>query len=421
MTAGNSAGVCVVGAGLAAAELAVGLRQEGYQGPITLVGDESWLPYQRPPLSKASLVGELVPDSLLLRKADFYERNVVTLHLGHRVVAVDLDAQRVQLDDARLLAFESLVFATGGHARQLSVDGAAQAAGAGNWHTLRNIADLQKLKPQWLAGARVAIVGGGYIGLEVASSAIKSGLRPTVLEGLPRVLARVTAPEVSAFYENVHRDAGVDLRTGVAVQGVDVAGDRVAALLTSAGRIEADLYIVGVGLVPNTTVAAQAGLDIDNGIVVDAEMRTRHPRVFAVGDCAAHPNIWSGTRIRIESVPNATEQARVAAAAIAGKPRSYEAAPWFWSDQYDLKLQMVGLSQGYEQLVLRGDPQTRSFMALYLRGGHVIAADAISRPGEFLTVKKLVAGRIKASPERLADETQPLKALLTASPGDLPG
>lgn len=413
MSAGNSAGVCVVGAGQAAAELVAGLRHEGYQGPITLVGDEPWLPYQRPPLSKASLVGELAPDSLLLRKADFYERNGVTLHLGRRAVAANLDAQQVRLDDDRLLAFESLVFTTGGHARQLSVDGAARAAGAGNWHTLRNIADLQKLKPHWVAGARVAIVGGGYIGLEVASSAIKSGLKPTVLEGLPRVLARVTAPEVSAFYERVHRDAGVELRTSVAVQGVEVAGNRVAALLTSAGRIEADLYIVGVGLVPNTAVAAQAGLQTDNGIVVDAEMRTRHPRVFAVGDCAAHPNIWSGTRIRIESVPNAIEQARVAAAAIAGRPRPYEAAPWFWSDQYDLKLQMVGLSMGYEQLVLRGDPQARSFMALYLRGGRVIAADAISRPGEFLTAKKMVAGRIQASPERLADESQPLKALLS--------
>ena len=414
MTVGDATGVCVVGAGQAAAELVAALRREGYQGLITLVGDEPWLPYQRPPLSKASLVGELLPDSLLLRKADFYERNGVTLRLGRRVVAADLDARQVRLDDGLMLGFESLVFATGGHARQLTVAGAAQAAGADNWHVLRNIADLQKLKPQWLAGARVAIVGGGYIGLEVASSAIKAGLKPTVLEGLPRVLARVTAPEVSAFYERVHRAAGVDLRTGVAVQGVDVAGNRVLALLSSVGRIEADLYIVGVGLVPNTQVAAQAGLETDNGIVVDAQMRTRHPRAFAIGDCAAHPNIWSGTRSRIESVPNAIEQAQVAAAAIAGKPRAYEVVPWFWSDQYDLKLQMVGLSQGYEQLVLRGDPQTRSFMALYLRGGQVIAADAISRPGEFLTAKKLVAERIKASPQRLADETQPLKALLSS-------
>ena len=405
-----------MGAGQAAAELVAALRHEGYQGSITLVGDEPWLPYQRPPLSKASLVGELMPDSLLLRRTDFYERNGVSLRLGRRVVAVDPDAQQLRLDDGLLLGFESLVFATGGHARHLTVDGAAQAAGAGNWHTLRNIADLQRLKTRWLAGARVAIVGGGYIGLEVASSAIKSGLKPTVLEGLPRVLARVTAPEVSTFYERVHRDAGVDLRTGIAVQGVDVdvAGNRVTALLTSAGRIEADLYIVGVGLVPSTQVAAQAGLETDNGIVVDAHMRTRYPRVFAIGDCAAHPNIWSGTRSRIESVPNAIEQAHVAAAAIVGKPRAYEAVPWFWSDQYDLKLQMVGLSQGYEQLVLRGDPQARSFMALYLRDGQVIAADAISRPGEFLTAKKLVAGRIKASPQRLADETQPLKALLSS-------
>ena len=412
MTVADNTGVCVIGAGQAAAELAASLRQEGYAGGITLIGDEPWLPYQRPPLSKASLVGQLLTDSLLLRKADFYERHAVRVHSGRRAVAVDLTARQVRLDDDRLLAFETLVFATGGHARPLKVDGAAQANRCDNWHVLRTIADLQRLKPQWQQGKRVAIVGGGYIGLEVASSAMKAGLVAIVLEALPRVLARVTAPEVSAFYEKIHRAAGVDLRTGVAVEGVDTTGDRVTALRTSAGLIEADSFLVGVGLVPNTIIAHQSGLDTENGIVVDREMRTRDRQVYAIGDCASHPNIWSRTRTRLESVPNAIEQARVAAANIAGKPRSYDAVPWFWSDQYDLKLQMVGLSQGYEQLVLRGDPATRSFLAIYLRGGQVIAADAISRPGEFLTVKKLVAARLRASAERLADEQQPLRALL---------
>ncbi len=412
MTATDSTGVCVVGAGQAAAELAAALRHEGYVGAITLLGDEPWLPYQRPPLSKASLVGDLQTDSLLLRKPDFYDRIGARVHTGIKAMAVNPNARTVSLADGRLLAFEHLVFATGGQARPLSVAGADQAADCENWHVLRCIADLQKLKAHWVPGAQVAIVGGGYIGLEVAASAIKSGLKPTVLEGLPRVLARVTAPEVSAFYADMHRASGVDLRTGVAVQGVECQNQRVTALLTSDGQIFADLFIVGVGLLPGIELAREAGLETDNGIVVNSHMQTRLAHVYAIGDCAAHPNIWSGTRTRIESVPNAIEQAKVAAAAIAGKPRPYEAVPWFWSDQYDLKLQMVGLSQGYEQLVLRGQPESRSFMALYLREGRVVAADAISRPGEFLTAKKLVAQRVAASPERLSDESQPLKSLL---------
>jgi 3-phenylpropionate/trans-cinnamate dioxygenase ferredoxin reductase subunit len=327
-------------------------------------------------------------------------------------MAVDADARILSLDDGRLLAFQSLVFATGGRARPLTVAGADQAAHCTNWQVLRNIGDLQKIKLLWASGVRVAIVGGGYIGLEVAASAIKSGLKPIVLEGLPRVLARVTAPEVSAFYAAMHREAGVDLRTDVAVQGVECLDQRVTALLTSAGPVIADLFIVGVGLLPSVELAREAGMDIDNGIVVDAHMQTRIKHVYAIGDCSSHPNIWSGTRARLESVPNAVEQAKIAAAAIVGRPRPYEAVPWFWSDQYDLKLQMVGLNQGYDQLVLRGQMSSRSFMALYLREGRVIAADSISRPGEFLTAKKLVAQRVAASAERLSDESQPLKALL---------
>jgi 3-phenylpropionate/trans-cinnamate dioxygenase ferredoxin reductase subunit len=411
---GADAGVCVVGAGQAGAELAAALRQEGYAGAIDLIGDEPWLPYQRPPLSKASLIGEFSVAGLLLRKQDFYERNQITLHTGRRVRSMDVNARQLRLDDDRLLAYKSLVLATGGYARPLSVPGAGEARRCDNWHVLRGIADLQRLKPQFVEGQTVAIIGGGYIGLEVASSAIKKGLKAIVLEGLPRVLARVTAPEVSAFYERMHREAGVDLRTGVTVGGIEWMNGRVLALETSAGRVEADLFIVGVGLIPNTDVARNAGLDTDNGILVDAQMRARAKEVYAIGDCATHPNIWSGARARLESVPSAIEQARVAAANIVGKPRNYDAVPWFWSDQYDLKLQMVGLSQGYEKLAIRGDPAQRSFMAFYLREGRVIAVDAISRPAEFMTAKKLVATRVAASPERLADESQPLKALLGA-------
>lgn len=406
------AGVCVVGAGQAGAEVAAALRQEGYAGVIQLIGDEPWLPYQRPPLSKASLIGEFSVDSLLLRKQEFYERNRISVHTGRRVRTIDVDSRRVRLDDDRSLEFKHLVLATGGYARPLSVSGANDARRCDNWHVLRTIADLQRLKPQFVAGQTVAIVGGGYVGLEVASSAIKKGLKAIVLEGQPRVLARVTAPVVSAFYERVHREAGVDLRTGMTVNGIEWMNGRVLAIETSAGRVEADLFIIGVGLIPNTDVAKNAGLDIDNGIVVDAQMRTRAADVYAIGDCAAHPNVWAGTRLRLESVPSAMEQARVVASNIVGRQKDYDALPWFWSDQYDLKLQMVGLSLGYETVAVRGDPSQRSFMALYLRQGRVIAVDAISRPAEFMTAKKLVAARVSASPQQLADETQSLKTLL---------
>jgi 3-phenylpropionate/trans-cinnamate dioxygenase ferredoxin reductase subunit len=415
MTAIESTGVCVVGAGQAAADLVGGLRQEGYGGHITLIGDEPFLPYQRPPLSKASLVGTLDPETLLLRKADFYARNDARTWIGTRVQSLHLADRRIETADGRLLAFETLVLATGGRARPLPVPGADAAALCDNWHVLRGIEDLQRLKSNWRAGARIAIVGGGYIGLEVAASAIKQGLQPIVLEGLPRVLARVTAPEVSVFYEREHRAAGVDLRTGVAVTGVELAAGRVVALQTSQGPVSADLFLVGIGLVPNTELAQQAGLAVGNGILVDENLRTAAPDVYAMGDCAAHPSVWTGQITRIESVPNASEQARTVAAGIVGKPRRYDAVPWFWSDQYDLKLQMVGLSQGYDRVIVRGQPDSRSFIALYQRQGVVIAADAVSRPAEFMQARKLVAGRVSADPGRLADESLPLKELLAAS------
>jgi 3-phenylpropionate/trans-cinnamate dioxygenase ferredoxin reductase subunit len=250
--------------------------------------------------------------------------------------------------------------------------------------------------------------------LEVAAVAVKRGLKVTVLEALPRVLARVTAPEVSAFYEKIHRAAGVDLRTGARITGfeLDHSGDAVAAVLTQEGRSPADIVIVGVGIQPNTELAAGAGLEVTDGIVVDEFLRTSDANVFAIGDCANHPNVCAGCRLRLESVPNAVEQARAVAATLAGKPRAYDAVPWFWSDQYDLKLQMVGISRDYDGLVIRGNPEERSFMAFYLRAGRLIAVDAVSRPAEFMIAKRLVAAGAQAPASKLADPSVPLKTLL---------
>jgi 3-phenylpropionate/trans-cinnamate dioxygenase ferredoxin reductase subunit len=302
----------------------------------------------------------------------------------------------------------------GGRPRRLGVPGAPEPERCGNFHYLRTINDVSRIRSQFEPGFRLVIIGGGYIGLEVAAVAVKRGLKVTVLEALPRVLARVTAPEVSAFYERIHREAGVDLRTGVRIDGfeLDTSGDAVAAVLTDQGRIPADVVIVGVGIQPNVEIAAEAGLDVTDGVVVDGSLRTSDPDVLAIGDCANHFNTCAGCRLRLESVPNAVEQARVAAATLAGKPRTYDAVPWFWSDQYDLKLQMVGISRDYDQLVIRGAPDERSFMAFYLRGGRVIAADAVSRPAEFMMAKRLVATGVKAPVSKLVDPSVPLKTVL---------
>jgi 3-phenylpropionate/trans-cinnamate dioxygenase ferredoxin reductase subunit len=414
MTVPSSYGVLIVGAGHAAGELATALRQEGYTGSIGMIGQEPWLPYQRPPLSKAFLAGQVQAESLLLKPRQTYERAGIDLLLETEVTGLEREGKRVSLADGRKVGYESLALATGGRPRKLVAPGVAEAERCENFHYLRTIADVTRIRQQFEPGFRLVVIGGGYIGLEVAAVGVKHGLKVTVLEALPRVLARVTAPEVSAFYERVHREAGVDLRTGTRITGfeLDPSGDAVAAVLTEQGRVAADLVIVGVGIQPNLELAARAGLDTADGVLVDEQMRSSDPAIVAIGDCANHPNVCAGCRLRLESVPNAVEQARVAAATLAGKPRRYEAVPWFWSDQYDLKLQMVGISKDYDQLVLRGDPGARSFMAFYLRGGRVIAADAVSRPAEFMLAKRLVGGGLTAPADRLADPAFPLKSLL---------
>jgi 3-phenylpropionate/trans-cinnamate dioxygenase ferredoxin reductase subunit len=414
MSAGGAENILIVGAGHAGGELATALRMEGCTAPITLVGEEAYLPYQRPPLSKAFLSGRVAIDSLYLRPAATYEKHGIELLLGSRVGALDRGSRHVELTDGRRIPYGKLALTTGGRVRRLPVTVAGSANDCGNFHYLRTIDDVGRIKAQFEPGFRLVIVGGGYIGLEVAAIGIERGLRVTVLEALPRVLARVTAPELSTFYERVHREAGVDIRTNTTVTAfeLDSSRDAVSAVLTSAGRVAADLVIVGIGLQPNVELAQAAGLEVGDGIVVNEFTVTSDPAIVAAGDCTSHPNSAFERKVRLESVPNAVEQARTAAAVLAGKPRAYDAVPWFWSDQYDLKLQMVGLSAGYDQLVLRGSPAGRAFAAFYLRAGRLIAADAVSRPHEFMIAKRLVAARATVSAVHLADESFPLKSLL---------
>jgi 3-phenylpropionate/trans-cinnamate dioxygenase ferredoxin reductase subunit len=401
----------IVGAGQAGGELALELRRQGYAGRVVLIGEEPYPPYRRPPLSKTYLAGQASLESLFLLRPEACEKHGIECRLGIGVESIDRTARTLRLFDGTRLTYDKLALTTGGRSRRLSVPGADHA----NVHHIRTVADVDRLKPAFVAGRRLVIIGGGYIGLETAATGIKKGLRVTVVEALPRVLARVTAPEISAFYERVHRAQGVDLRTGVGVQALE-GKDRVEQVVLADGtRLPAELVIVGIGLIPNIELAEAAGLEVSNGIVVDRHAQTSDPHIVAAGDCANHDNVFLGRRVRLESVPNALEQARVAAANLAGKPRAQDAVPWFWSDQYHLKLQMVGLSQGYDTLVIRGDPQTESFLAFYLKQGVVISADAVNRPQEFTLARRIVAARRAIPAERLRDEKTPLEDLLQQS------
>jgi 3-phenylpropionate/trans-cinnamate dioxygenase ferredoxin reductase subunit len=397
----------IVGGGQAAAQAVQSLRQGNYSGAITLIGDEPYPPYQRPPLSKKYLAGDLERERLFLRPLAFYAEKQVALETGRRVEELDLGARRVRLDDGRQLDYTRLLLATGSRVRRLDVPG-AHLPGI---HYLRSIADVDGFAAALRPGASVVLVGAGFIGLEVAAVAVQRGCKVTVIEGAERVMSRAVSPAVADFYVAAHTGAGVAFHLGATVRAFEGAA-RVTGVTTAAGHtVACDVAIVGIGVVPNVELAADAGLACDNGIVVDEFARTTDPNVVAAGDCTNHPIPPHGRRVRLESVPNAVHQARVAAATLLGTPVAYSEVPWFWSDQYDLKLQIVGLSTGYDEVVLRGDPATRSFAAFYLAAGELLAVDAINKPREFLAGKRLVAARARVAAAQLADASFDLTAL----------
>jgi 3-phenylpropionate/trans-cinnamate dioxygenase ferredoxin reductase subunit len=403
--------IIIVGAGQAGGETASELRKQGYAGRIVLIGDEPHVPYRRPPLSKAFLAGTVSEESMYLMPPAGLDKARIEFIGGVRAERIDRVARQLHLADGRVLDYAKLVLATGGRARSLSLPGADRP----NVLPMRSIADVQKLRSYCMPGKRLVIVGGGFIGLEVAAVAVKLGLHVTVLEGLPRVLARVTVPEVSTFFERIHREAGVDLRTGVQIKAFEGEPLSEAVLLGDGSRVEADAILAGIGQLPNVELAQQAGLAVDNGIVVDQHSCTADPDIYAAGDCAIHPSAFYDCRLRLESVQNAMEQGRVVAAALLGKRQPYHIVPWFWSDQYDLKLQMVGLSAGFDRLVVRGDLNGRAFAVFYLKQGRLIAADTVGRPQDFMFAKKLVALRTEVDAQQLADEAVSLKVLLPAA------
>lgn len=404
--------VVIIGGGQAAAQAVVSLRQGGYAGALTIVCDEHAPPYQRPPLSKAFLKGEMPEERLYFKPAVWYEDNKVELMLGVRALKVDRSARQVHLEHGGVLDYDALIFATGSRPRPLPIPG-AELDGV---HELRSLSDVERLAPKMMAGKHLVIIGAGYIGLEAAAVARQLDLDVTVLEMAPRVLARVTSPLMSEFYEGEHRAQGVDIRCGAQLAALSGENGAVtAAQLADGGKIEADLVLVGIGILPNEELAAEAGIACESGILVDRDARTNDPRIFAAGDCARRPLVHYGRISRLESVHNAIEQGKLAAAAILGKPRPPEDTPWFWSDQYDLKLQIAGISEGYDELVLRGLPEERKFAAFYLKQGKLIAVDAVNSPPEFLASKKLIAAGAMVAPERLSDMSISMKEIAAAA------
>jgi len=397
--------IAIIGAGQAGGQAAYSLRLAGYEGAITLIGDEPAPPYQRPPLSKAYFKGEMEAERLFLKPLEYYAEHNIDLVTGKAATAIDLAAKQVVLDGAAPVGWDRLVVATGARPRKLTLHG-ADLKGVTE---LRTLADVDRLKTLAAPGARMVVVGAGYIGLEAAAVGAQLGLKVTVLEAMPQVLSRVAGPEIGAFYTDIHRAAGTDIRLGARLEHFEGEGQVTEVRIAGGEVIPADLVLVGVGVLPNLELALEAGLVCGNGIVVDGDMRTSHPDVFAAGDVAWRPLVHYGREGRLESVHNAIEGGKIAAAAILGLPAPALEVPWFWSDQFELKLQTAGLWTGADQTVLRGDPQTRAFAVFYLKEGRVIAVDAVNSAPEFIVGRKLVASQARVAPGELADKSLSMK------------
>jgi 3-phenylpropionate/trans-cinnamate dioxygenase ferredoxin reductase subunit len=401
--------VVIVGAGHGGAQAAIALRQHKFDGSIAVIGDEPELPYERPPLSKEYLQGEKPFERMLIRPAAFWDERAVAMLLGRRVVAVDAQAHRVTCTDGTTITYGQLIWATGGSPRRIACDG-QDLAGI---HTVRTRADADRIMAQLNDVEQAVVIGGGYIGLEAAAALTKFGKRVVLLEAQDRVLARVAGAALSRFYEGEHRAHGVDIRLGAAMAGFE-GTERVSGVRMRDGEvIAAQMVIVGIGIVPAVQPLIVAGADGGDGVAVDGQCRTSLPDIFAIGDCALHANRFAdGMPIRLESVQNANDQATLVARTIMGQHLAYDAVPWFWSNQYDLRLQTVGLSAGHDATLVRGDPADRSFSVIYLKDGRVIALDCVNATRDYVQGRRLVVERLAPDPALLADPAVPLKELV---------
>lgn len=420
MTDAGVGRVVIVGAGHGGAQAAIMLRQAGFAGEVTVIGDEPELPYERPPLSKDYLAGDKPFERLLIRPERFWQERDVTLRPGERVIAIDAEAHCVTTDTGMVIGYDRLIWAAGGRPRALPCPGGDSA----DVHCIRTRADVDRLVARLGEAERIAVIGGGYIGLEAAAVLVKLGKRVSLFEAQDRLLARVAGPALSAFYADQHRAHGVDLHLGAGVAAIETdpaSGRMTGVRLTGAdgapgALIHADMAIVGIGIVPEVAPLLAAGADGDaGGVIVDERCRTSLADIFAIGDCAVAANRFAGgARIRVESVQNANDQANVAARTICGEDAVYDAVPWFWSNQYDLKLQTVGLSLGHDAAVLRGDPASASFSVVYLKAGRVIALDCVNATKDYVQGRALVLAGARIDPGDLADASRPLKELAQA-------
>jgi 3-phenylpropionate/trans-cinnamate dioxygenase ferredoxin reductase subunit len=398
--------IVIIGAGQSGAQAVASLRTEGFAGSIVMVGDEPFAPYQRPPLSKAYLMGTMERERLFLKPDAFYREANCELVLGVLATGIDRSTNHVRLADGRALAYDKLLIATGSRVRRIRCPG-AELQGV---HYLRSIADVDALRAVLEPGKKLAIVGGGYIGLEVAAVAAKRGIDVTVFEAMDRVMARAVSTPISDFYERIHRAAGVKILLDTGVEAFKGQG-RLEGVRAKGRSYAADVALVGIGIVPNDELAREAGLGCEDGIVVDERSNaTGDPAIFAAGDCTRHIG-REGTALRLECVQNAIDQAKHAALCMVGKPNTYREVPWFWSDQYDLKLQIAGLARPSDHIVVRGNPEARKFAVFHLRDGGVAAVEAVNAAPEYLVGRKLIADGARVAPERLADTSIPMKSI----------
>ena len=399
--------VIIIGASHAAAQTGVSLRQTGWAGGITIIGDEAVLPYHRPPLSKDFLSGQKSIDDILIRPAESYEAAKIELKLGVRVGSIDRVNKTILTDEGETLPYDKLVLTTGARIRRLSVPG-EDLEGV---FYLRDTADVLAIKAKAETAKTAVIIGGGYIGLETAASLRKQGLAVTILEAMPRILQRVTAPIMSTFYKRVHTEQGVEVLENVMATEILKNGSRLKVLTACEKTLSADMVIIGIGVIPNVELAEMAGLEIGNGIEVNEYCQTSDPDIYAAGDVTWHYNPIYDEHVRLESVPNATEQGKVVASHITGTPKPYHSLPWFWSDQFDLKLQIAGLSGGYDDVIIRGDMETgRSFAAYYFKDKRFIAVDAVNAPRDFMFGKMSLTRGITLDKVKLGDDSIALKA-----------
>jgi 3-phenylpropionate/trans-cinnamate dioxygenase ferredoxin reductase subunit len=404
----TSDGVAIVGAGQAGFQIASSLRMEGYEEPIALIGDEPDLPYQRPPLSKAFMAGKQDIESTALRPLAFYESHRIDLIPGVAVTEIDRASRSVRLASGRRLLYHALVLAVGARNRTLPLKGAELDGVC----YLRTGAEAVEIRQRLEEAREIVVIGGGFIGLELAAAASTLGKSVRVLEVQPRLMPRVVSPILSDFYRDLHTSHGVAITLGVAPTEIVGNQGKVSGIALDDGSVcPADLVLIGIGVIPTIELAREAGLNVSNGILVDERLRTEEESIYAIGDCANHPNPFAGGRARIESVQNAVDQAKCVAAAIMGHSENYRAVPWFWTDQFDIKLQMAGLSAGGSQVATRGEIESRKFSVFYFRDGRLAAVDSINRPADHIAARKLLGAGTGITPDQAADLSLDLKSL----------